>query len=52
MLRKADEEVKALVKDAETSIEIAEPILPGKMRDQLTRANPFQTCGGSGALDW
>ncbi|KAL6874343.1 putative nitrite reductase [Trichoderma longibrachiatum] len=52
MLRKADEEVRVLVKDAEPSIDLAEPRLPGKMGDQLSHVAALQTCGGGGALDW
>ncbi|KAK1247594.1 hypothetical protein MKX07_002503 [Trichoderma sp. CBMAI-0711] len=52
MLREADGEVKFLVKDAEPSIEIAEPRVPGKMRSQLSHTAAFQPCGGGDALEW
>jgi nitrite reductase (NAD(P)H) len=52
MLRKADEELRALAKDAESTIEIAEPLPPSKMRGQPPHLASHQTCGGGGELDW
>ncbi|KAL7802177.1 putative nitrite reductase [Trichoderma aethiopicum] len=52
MLRKADEEVRVLAKDAEPLIDLAEPMLPGKMGGQLSHVAALQTCGGGGVLDW
>ncbi|RFU72702.1 nitrite reductase [Trichoderma arundinaceum] len=66
MLRKADEELNLLAKDSAPSIQIAEPLLAGKMEDSSCQTSTpigqdifnavsgglIKSCGGNSALDW